>query len=563
MSGRWQGRHGAGVRREILAVGLAGSALAVAMTWPAARHPATTVPEDLADPLLQVWITSWGGHALRSSPLHLFDGNAFWPLRNSLAFTDSLLGYSPLALVGDGPTTGLVRYNLIYVLAFALAFVGAYALARQLGTSPLAAAVTGAAFAYAPWRIAQSGHLHVLSSGGIPLALALLARGHGYARAGPRLWRGIPGYAAAGWAVAAWQLTIGFGLGLPFAYLLALIVTIAVAGWLRSGRPAFPRRLLVVDVLGLAGFVLLGVLLAAPYRAVVDEHPEARRGAAVVALFSPPLDGFVTAPEQDRLWGSAQRETRAGLPFPPEMTLAPGAAVTALAVVGALAGRWSRRRRVGLTATVVLGVALAMGTRFAGGGRFSYLVLVYHAPGWEALRTPGRLVVFVTLALGLLAAAGVDALARAGPRLVPAVALTAVLAEGLSTIPHPRPERLPDALRSVTAPLLVLPSDDFNDDAAMFWSTEGFPALVNGASGFTPVSLADLRRRVAAFPDPASVDLLRRRGVRTVVVLRNRTAGTAWQDAADRPVTGLALTRSERAGAVVFRLAPAAEMMPR
>ena len=54
--------------------------------------------------------------------------------------------------------------------------------------------------------------MQVISSGGIPLALALGVRGY-------RLRR--PGWVVAGSAVAAWQLSIGFTLGLPFAYLLA------------------------------------------------------------------------------------------------------------------------------------------------------------------------------------------------------------------------------------------------------------------------------------------------------------------------------------------------------
>jgi len=546
------------VRREVGFVGLGSLALAVAMTWPAARHPASTVPEDLADPLLQVWQAAWGGHALRTSPLHLFDANAFWPLKNSLAFSDSLLGYSPLGLVGAGPTAALVRYNLLYVGAFALAFAGAYALARQLGTGRLAAAVAGAAFAYAPWRIAHAGHLHILSSGGIPLALALLARGHGYGRAGPRLWRGRPAYAAAGWAVAAWQLTIGFGLGLPFAYLLAVVVAVALLGWWRSGRPEVPTRIAVVDAVGLAGFLLVGALMARPYLDVVRSHPEVRRSPATVALFSPPLLGFVLTPEQDRLWGTAQRKARERLPFPVEMTLAPGLAVTVLAAAGALRGGWSRRRRLALVAAVVVAGALAMGTRFPGNGRFTYLVLLYHGPGWAGIRTPGRLVVFVTLALGLLAAAGVQAMSGRSQRVLPAIAIGAVLVEGLSNIPHPRPEPLPAALRDVRGPVLVLPSDSYNDDAAMFWSTAGFPALVNGSSGFTPAELEDLRRRTAGFPDPASVELLRRTGVRTVVLLRDRVPGTPWEGGADRPVAGLPLSRSELGGAVVFRLAPPA-----
>lgn len=556
--------------REAVSAGLVALLLAAVMTWPTLLHPASTIPEDLGDPLLQTWQAAWGGHALLTRPASVFNSNTFWPLGNSLAFSDSLLGYAPTGLVGHGTAAALVRYNLLYVLAFALASVGAYALARQLGTSPAAAAVCGAACAYAPWRIAQSGHLHILSSGGVALALALLARGHGVrARAGP-LGRGgggaarpvRPVSAALGWAVAAWQLTIGFGLGLPFAYLLGLICVAVAARWLATGRRRWPRRLVVVDLVGLAGFLAVGLLMASPYLRVVREHPEARRDAATVAVFSPPWWGFLTAPEQSRVWGGPTATQRAHLGFPPEMTLAPGLTVVIAAGAGlVLAGRigWSRRRRLLLAAGVAVGLVLAMGTRVPGGGELSYLVLLQHAPGWAGIRTPGRLIVFVTLALGLLAAAGVDAVARdrKGARLLPAATAALVLIEGLSTIPHPAPPAPPAALAATRPPLLILPSDETADVQSMFWSTDGFPALVNGTSGFTPTLQAQLRAGTAGFPDAASVRLLRSVGVRSVVVLRDRVAGTPWAGAAGRPVTGLPVTRREIGGAVVFSLQPA------
>ena len=58
------------------------------------------------------------------------------------------------------------------------------------------------------------------------------------------------------------------------------------------------------------------------------------------------------------------------------------------------------------------------------------------------------------------------------------------------------------------------------------------------------------------FPDAASVDLLRADGVRTVVIARPLTAGTAWAAAAQRPVGRLPLSRSEVGDAVVYALAP-------
>ncbi|MEK8106396.1 hypothetical protein NKG94_16455 [Micromonospora sp. M12] len=39
----------------------------------------------------------------------------------------------------------MLRYNILFVLAFALAFLGGYALLRQLGADKVAAAVAGAA----------------------------------------------------------------------------------------------------------------------------------------------------------------------------------------------------------------------------------------------------------------------------------------------------------------------------------------------------------------------------------------------------------------------------------
>src|SRR5919107_1250311 len=145
-------------------------------------------------------------------PLHLFQANTFWPLPDSLAFSDALVGYAPFGLIGSGTHAAVARYDVLFLGAYALCFAAAWLLARELGIGRIGAAVAGAAFAYAPWRLEQEGHMHVISSGGIALALFLLLRG--YRRgSGPTI--------VAGWLVAAWQFSLGFTLGLPFAYLLA------------------------------------------------------------------------------------------------------------------------------------------------------------------------------------------------------------------------------------------------------------------------------------------------------------------------------------------------------
>ncbi|MDW8339275.1 MAG: hypothetical protein RMM28_09070 [Thermoleophilia bacterium] len=56
-----------------------------------------------------------------------------------------------------GPTAALVVYNLLFLGSYALAFLAAYLLARELGTGPFGGVAAGAAFAYAPWKLAQNG----------------------------------------------------------------------------------------------------------------------------------------------------------------------------------------------------------------------------------------------------------------------------------------------------------------------------------------------------------------------------------------------------------------------
>jgi hypothetical protein len=64
------------------------------MTWPLVLHLGHNIPKDLTDPLPQAWQVAWGGHALIHQPLSFFQSNQFWPLKDTLAFSDALLGYA-------------------------------------------------------------------------------------------------------------------------------------------------------------------------------------------------------------------------------------------------------------------------------------------------------------------------------------------------------------------------------------------------------------------------------------------------------------------------------------
>src|SRR5262249_9553744 len=229
-------RAGDLTRREVLIAAAGAALLAIVMTWPLVIHLGTVVPRDIGDPLAEAWQPAWGGNALLHQPLHYFDANRFWPIKYSLAFGDALVGYAPTGIIGSGPHAAMVRYDALFIFAYALAFFGAYLLARELGLGPAGAAVAGAAFAFFPYRLDQGGHLQVISSGGIPLALAFAVRGVRLCRPWWLFWA---------WVVAAWQVSIGWVLGLPFAYGLAAVVLVAVVIWLVRGRPSLPRPMII------------------------------------------------------------------------------------------------------------------------------------------------------------------------------------------------------------------------------------------------------------------------------------------------------------------------------
>jgi hypothetical protein len=522
------------VWREGVAVFLGGLVVAVAAFWPLALHLSTHVPSELADPLLQAWQVAWGGHALATQPLDFFQSNSFYPLRNSLAFSDALVGYSPTGLIGDGVGAALARYNVLFLVAYAVAGTGAYLLTRELALRPAAALVAAAAFAFAPWRLEQSSHLHVLSSGGIPLALFLLVRGYR---------RGSPGLVVAGWLVAAWQLSLGFTLGLPLAYGLALAAAGAAVVWLVRGRPALPRPLVVATAVGLVAFAVVAGVLAQPYLQVLDDHPEAHRSIAEVGKLSPPPRSFVAAPRENLIWGGATASVRDSLPWGPEQTLFPGLAILVLAGVGALWGPWPRRLRIGIALVGAVVAFLATGLRIADGW-LGYRWLYEYAPGWDGLRTPGRLYTFTSLALALLAAAGAQVAVGAAQRrrawagAAAGVLLAAVIVvEGLGPPPVLRVPDPPRGLSSAPEPLLNLPLpgaenaftfSDFSTFYYMLWSTDGFPRIVNGTSGFTPTFTSELPKRVEGFPNRSSIRFLRGIGVRGVVLHPRAVERTAW-----------------------------------
>jgi hypothetical protein len=205
-----------------------------------------------------------------------------------------------------------------------------------------------------------------------------------------------------------------------------------------------------------------------------------------------------------------------------------------------------------------------MGTRFPGEGRYTFLWLWEHAPGWASIRTPGRLVIFTTLALSLLAAGAISELADRARRVrrpAFATALVAalpvlVLIEGAAQVPSVEVPRPPAAFRAAPGPIAVLPWNWRTESQVMYWSIDRFVPVANGHSSAAPRSQRELAAATARFPDARSVAYLQGRGVRSVVMLRANMSASKWGRVASTDLTALPLRRQEVGDDLLYLIDP-------
>jgi hypothetical protein len=563
--------------RELALAALAGVLLALITSWPLVLHLPSRIAPDLGDPVRTAWQIAWVGHAMLHSPLHVFNSNAFYPHPLSLAFSDSLLGYGPAAFFGSGTVAALVRYNLLFLFAWALCFFGAYLLARELGLRPLGAAAAAAAFAYAPYRVTEAGHLHVISSGGIPLALFLLLRGYR---------RNHRGLVLAGWLVSAWQLSLGFTLGLQYMYLLALLALLVAWRWWRVRSPDGARslaaaagvdwrRMLAVSCVGVALVAAVGAYQARPYLKIAHDYPTAKRTLKEVKTYSAGPAALLAASSENRVWGGATAGLRAHVHSKNESVFFPGGLLLLLAVSGLAAPFYTRRLRAGLALGAAACAILALGFGLTGAG-YPYRLLHDYAPGWDGVRVPGRVFTTATLFLALLAGAGAQlwserlarrTRSRAAPVLAGAALAAALVGEGAGRLGHPVVPQPARAEIGLPAPLLDLPTDGAADRVWQYFSTNGLYPIPIGNSTFDIASVDDLRGGMSGFPDRASVEKLRYLGIKTVVLHLKLPklpgiVGYARPEpldaaaAAAKPVAGLGLTRRRVGSLVIYEIGP-------
>ena len=120
----------------------------------------------MSDPAQDAWVLSRLTHQMLHDPLHIFEGNTFYPAHHSILFCDPLLGPAllvlPIRLFSANP---VLLYNAAVLLSLIIAAYGFYRLALHLHHDRGAALLAGIAIPFCTQQMARLWHLNLLSIG--------------------------------------------------------------------------------------------------------------------------------------------------------------------------------------------------------------------------------------------------------------------------------------------------------------------------------------------------------------------------------------------------------------
>lgn len=500
------------------------TALTAVMTYPQVLRMADGV-HDPADPLMVTWVLSWVAHQLPIAPAHIFDANIFYPERNTLAYSETLLmpGLfgAPLYWLGVGP---ILIYNLVFLSGFVLSGAGVALLVRRLTGDNGAAILAGIVFAFLPYRIDHYAHLQLQQTQFIPLALWAFHRLLDSDRVRDGVLLG---------AFTAGQLLSCMYYGIFLIPYMAVVCGTLLIANRRVSRQQFVALAVAAGIVTAAMVPVGRAYLAA--REVVGE-----RGREEVAQNSATWRNYLAPPEVNAVYGNVFARFRE-----PERRLFPGFVAVALAIVGVLPRKRSRLEHPenlehpanlgnarGVRLAYALGLMLAFDVSLGFNGVVYRALYDYFLP-FKALRIPARMGLMVGFSLAVLAGYGaVRSVARLqsanARRMVLSVIGALMLAEYASkplplwAAPARPPESYADLMRDAgdgpTSVIFEFPTGGMQDPFYLYYSTFHWEYLVNGYSGFFPPSYQKVVYAMRGFPDETSMTVIGSHGVRYLVI---------------------------------------------
>jgi len=489
--------------------------LTVVMTWPLPARLAHGGRTDKGDGLFSIWAVAWVSHALTTSPADLFDANIFYPEKQTLAYSEANVGAGALGVpVWIATHNPYATHNAVVLIAFALAFVAMYLLARQLVGPGTPAIVAGILFAFCPFVFGHTAHIQLLMTAGLPAAMAAMHRL--VERPGP--WPAI----TLGLVLFAQAISCGY-----YGVLAGMLVTAGVLVFSVT-RGLWRQRDWWTWVGVAAG---LAIALSAPFLErylALTARTGFHRDLSDAAYYAGNFHAWTASSAILHHWMVHEPQDWPEAIFPGFVALVLGVGGLAVSLRRSAPIYRSPRDIVAFyAATAVAFVWVTFGPQ-AG----LYAVLYHSIPMFGFLRSPARFSIGVVLALAVGAAYGSSRLQRRWAHtrwLGPALVCLALI--DLWQPPYPFADALPpSAVYRVLAslppgPVVELPYYDLRPEfdrhtRFMVESTLDWHPRVNGYSDYaSPVWRVDARA-LRHFPCLAGFEVLHRCHARYVIVHR-------------------------------------------
>lgn len=538
------------------------SCLTLVLTYPAVLRLKVAIIGDYVDSFLNTWIVAWGVRKItRGEWGSLFDANIFFPYKNTLAYSEHLLGVALTAIpIQLGFNDPLVTFNVSVLISFVLTALGMYLLVWYLTRNGYAAFFSGLLFSFFPWRIGHIAHLQLLSAQWLPLTFLFLHKT-------------VKSFSYRYLFGAAFFFILQFYSCGYYGLFLALFVVVFMVLALQEGRG---RRYRLMGRFGLfflfAFLVILPVYL--PYLKLKKDFGFFRPFGEVV-FFSADFASFLSIPLQNRLWGNLlqgfgkpEGDLFVGLiagamcltgiwsqaqwkkyPAPPPAAPRTPSRVFPLRFltllrekVGVLLPRFSASEPRFYFYLLILSFLLTLGPVIHWQGRpisyGPYMLLYQWVPGFEGLRVPARFVVMMHLAVSVLAGYGLAwVLGR-----MPSSWKRQVVGSGFALLALIEYASFPISMPSVPAgkdfprvytwlaqqpgdfaileiPLPTRPEEIFGDAPYVYYSAYHWKKLVNGYSGFIPPGYTRLyQEELRGFPSKETLSRIQQLGVRYVII---------------------------------------------
>lgn len=490
----------------------------------AARQPLV-----FADLELVVWALAWGSRALVTQPLEIFDANIFYPMPDSLAFSDHFFGllplFAPFYWVTDNP---VMSANMTILAIFALRALSMQILLRRY-TGPEAAILGALFFSFTPNAADGIVKFYLLATFGLVLSFFLVDR----LLASPRV-RDMVGLAL------MLSMQAATSVYLAFAAMFGTVAWTLSFLWFRRTELDARRIVGLLVAAGMAGLILVPLHL--PYLRFDDGSilPDYLRTTGENWSMSQAINFF-------------HLRRFATLSVPPIVWLFAGLAL------------FPRRRMpmapiVGSIFVALTSLTLSLGPE----GRLLgiptgavYVFLADIVPGMSAVRAPFRFLTLCTIAIPLLAGLGLHSVLFGlgqWPRRIVAILIGGFYLGVYA--PQAQPMRLVErgeapghvyaalAKRDDGRAVLEIPRAPWGIAAQrMLGSTTHWHPIIDGYSGHPPES-DDLIQEVAKdLPSAAALQrLVDTVDVGWIVVHRDQLRGLKRQEWRRPNLSGLVKT---------------------